>query len=130
PGLQRLPHHARPSLRGHQNARRFRVPEPGIWPAALGLCVRLRRRGWLDAYQGRALPVALRQSSRRPLRLLARLSVAAAMSIMGPKQTECARGRARVEDGMSDKIYEIPADWPKRAFISEAEYKKMYASSL
>jgi acetyl-CoA synthetase len=35
-----------------------------------------------------------------------------------------------VEDGMSDKIYEIPADWTKRAFISEAEYKKMYASSL
>src|ERR1700676_5596785 len=31
---------------------------------------------------------------------------------------------------MSDKIYEIPADWTKRAFISEAEYKKMYASSL
>src|ERR1700726_4403539 len=31
---------------------------------------------------------------------------------------------------MSDKIYEIPADWTKRAFISEAEYKKMYDSSL
>ena len=31
---------------------------------------------------------------------------------------------------MSDKIYEIPAEWTKRAFISEAEYKKMYASSL
>ncbi len=35
-----------------------------------------------------------------------------------------------VEDGMSDKIYEIPAEWTKRAFITEAEYKKMYASSL
>jgi acetyl-CoA synthetase len=35
-----------------------------------------------------------------------------------------------VEDGMSDKIYEIPAEWTKRAFISEAEYKKMYANSL
>src|SRR3984885_10461415 len=31
---------------------------------------------------------------------------------------------------MSDKIYEIPAEWTKRAFITEAEYKKMYASSL
>jgi acetyl-CoA synthetase len=31
---------------------------------------------------------------------------------------------------MSDKIYEIPAEWTKRAFISEAEYKKMYANSL
>jgi acetyl-CoA synthetase len=31
---------------------------------------------------------------------------------------------------MSEKIYEIPAEWTKRAFVSEAEYKKMYASSL
>jgi acetyl-CoA synthetase len=31
---------------------------------------------------------------------------------------------------MSDKIYEIPAEWAKRAFIGEAEYKKMYDSSL
>src|SRR6202158_4167119 len=31
---------------------------------------------------------------------------------------------------MSEKIYEIPAEWTKRAFISEAEYKKMYESSL
>jgi acetyl-CoA synthetase len=35
-----------------------------------------------------------------------------------------------VEDSMSEKIYEIPAEWTKRAFVSEAEYKKMYASSL
>jgi acetyl-CoA synthetase len=31
---------------------------------------------------------------------------------------------------MSDKIYEIPAEWSKRAFIGAAEYKKMYDSSL
>ena len=31
---------------------------------------------------------------------------------------------------MSEKIYEIPAEWTKRAFITEAEYKKMYDSSL
>ena len=31
---------------------------------------------------------------------------------------------------MSDKIYEIPAEWTKRAFINEAEYKKMYQRSL
>ena len=31
---------------------------------------------------------------------------------------------------MSDKIYEIPADWAKRAFINDAEYKKMYERSL
>ncbi len=31
---------------------------------------------------------------------------------------------------MSDKIYESPAEWTKRAFIKEAEYKKMYERSL
>ena len=31
---------------------------------------------------------------------------------------------------MSDKVYEIPADWAKRAFINAAEYKKMYQRSL
>jgi acetyl-CoA synthetase len=31
---------------------------------------------------------------------------------------------------MSEKIYEIPADWQKRAFINDTEYKKMYQQSL
>ena len=31
---------------------------------------------------------------------------------------------------MSDKIYEIPVDWTKRAFINDAKYKKMYERSL
>src|ERR1700752_103376 len=31
---------------------------------------------------------------------------------------------------MSDKIYEVPADWTKRAFIRADEYQKMYDSSL
>src|SRR6476661_6660734 len=31
---------------------------------------------------------------------------------------------------MSDKIYEIPAEWKRRAFINEAKYKDMYARSL
>jgi acetyl-CoA synthetase len=31
---------------------------------------------------------------------------------------------------MSDKVYEIPAEWTKRAFITDADYKKMYARSL
>jgi acetyl-CoA synthetase len=35
-----------------------------------------------------------------------------------------------VEDEMSDKVYEIPAEWTKRAFITDADYKKMYARSL
>ena len=31
---------------------------------------------------------------------------------------------------MSDKIYEVPAEWTKRAFIDDAGYKKMYQRSL
>ena len=31
---------------------------------------------------------------------------------------------------MSEKIYEVPAEWTKRAFIDEADYKKMYERSL
>ena len=31
---------------------------------------------------------------------------------------------------MSEKIYEVPAEWSKRAYINEAEYKKVYAQSL
>src|SRR5262245_7484682 len=31
---------------------------------------------------------------------------------------------------MSDKIYPVPAQWKKRAFIDDAAYKKMYAESI
>ncbi len=31
---------------------------------------------------------------------------------------------------MSDKVYEIPAEWTKRAFINDADYRKMYERSL
>jgi len=31
---------------------------------------------------------------------------------------------------MSDKAYPVPAQWKKRALVSEAEYKKMYAESI
>src|SRR5215208_8257147 len=31
---------------------------------------------------------------------------------------------------MSDKIYEIPAEWKRRAFINEAKFKEMYARSI
>ena len=41
-----------------------------------------------------------------------------------------AGSAVRVEDVMSDKIYDVPADWTKRAFINDAEYKKMYEQSL
>ena len=31
---------------------------------------------------------------------------------------------------MTDKMYDVPADWKKRAFIDEAKYQKMYARSI
>src|ERR1700691_1576406 len=31
---------------------------------------------------------------------------------------------------MSDKIYDVPAEWAKRAFVNAADYKKMYQRSL
>jgi len=31
---------------------------------------------------------------------------------------------------MSDKIYDVPADWAKRAWIDEAKYREMYARSV
>src|SRR5579872_7174815 len=31
---------------------------------------------------------------------------------------------------MSEKIYDVPADWQKRAFIDDAKYREMYAASI
>jgi len=31
---------------------------------------------------------------------------------------------------MSDKIYDVPSDWQKRAFIDDTKYKEMYARSI
>jgi acetyl-CoA synthetase len=31
---------------------------------------------------------------------------------------------------MSDKIYDVPADWKSRAYIDDAKYKEMYARSI
>jgi acetyl-CoA synthetase len=31
---------------------------------------------------------------------------------------------------MSDKIYDVPADWRKRAYVDDAKYKEMYARSV
>jgi acetyl-CoA synthetase len=31
---------------------------------------------------------------------------------------------------MSDKIYDVPAQWQSRAFVNDAKYKEMYAASL
>ncbi len=34
------------------------------------------------------------------------------------------------EVAMSDKIYDVPADWKKRAFADDAKYQEMYARSI
>src|SRR5580692_2987125 len=31
---------------------------------------------------------------------------------------------------MSDKIYDVPADWAKRAYVDDAKYREMYARSV
>ena len=31
---------------------------------------------------------------------------------------------------MTDKIYDVSAEWAKRAFIDDAKYKEMYARSI
>jgi acetyl-CoA synthetase len=37
---------------------------------------------------------------------------------------------ARVEGSMSEKIYDVPAEWATRAFINDAKYREMYAHSI
>jgi len=34
------------------------------------------------------------------------------------------------ELSMSEKIYDVPAQWQSRAFVNDAKYKQMYAASL
>jgi acetyl-CoA synthetase len=36
----------------------------------------------------------------------------------------------RPEEEMSDKIYEIPAEWTKRAYVRDADYQRMYERSI
>lgn len=31
---------------------------------------------------------------------------------------------------MSDKIYDVPAEWAKRAFVDQAKYRQMYERSI
>jgi acetyl-CoA synthetase len=43
---------------------------------------------------------------------------------MGQKPTRCA------EETMSEKIYDVPSSWTKRAFIDDGKYQTMYAHSV
>ena len=45
-------------------------------------------------------------------------------------QGASVRAHVHAEDEMSEKIYDVPADWAKRAFINDAKYKEMYQRSL
>jgi acetyl-CoA synthetase len=40
------------------------------------------------------------------------------------------RAYVHAEDEMSEKIYDVPAEWAKRAYINDARYKEMYQRSL
>src|SRR5262249_22532491 len=40
------------------------------------------------------------------------------------------RERVPAEETMSDKIYEVPADWKQRAYIKQADYRAMYERSV
>jgi acetyl-CoA synthetase len=42
----------------------------------------------------------------------------------------CALKGRGVEEEMPDKVYEVPADWAKRAFIDGEKYRAMYSRSL
>src|SRR3979409_876138 len=39
-------------------------------------------------------------------------------------------GRMGGGSEMSEKIYDVPAEWAKRAFIDKAKYSEMYARSI
>jgi acetyl-CoA synthetase len=41
-----------------------------------------------------------------------------------------AYGAGWEDVAMTEKIYEVPADWRKRAFVDDAKYKEMYAASI
>ena len=34
------------------------------------------------------------------------------------------------EEPMFDKVYDVPAEWAKRAWVNAAKYKEMYELSL
>src|SRR5437763_7862639 len=40
------------------------------------------------------------------------------------------RTGAREETPMSEKIYEVPADWAQRAYVDDAKYRAMYERSM
>src|SRR6185295_19540334 len=37
---------------------------------------------------------------------------------------------ASVEESMSEKIYDVSAEWTKRAWVDDAKYREMYARSV
>src|SRR6202030_4155172 len=45
-------------------------------------------------------------------------------------KTACGRTGRMVEESMSDKIYDVSAEWAKRAWVDDAKYRDMYARSV
>src|SRR5260370_15635801 len=64
------------------------------------------------------------------LGLSACLSVSGGGSIMGFQRATVRASPRCVEKEMADKVYEVPAEWTKRAFIDSAKYRAMYHPSL
>ena len=61
------------------------------------------------------------------------MSVAQMPSHNAPRQTNRRLPRdwvGREEASMSDKVYEVPAEWRKRAYMDEAKYKEWHARSI
>jgi acetyl-CoA synthetase len=44
-----------------------------------------------------------------------------------PRDPAVSRGRVRE---MSDKVFDVPAEWKKHAFLDDAKYEEMYAKSV
>src|ERR1700690_811081 len=42
------------------------------------------------------------------------------------RERRSCRGRS----AMSEKLYPVPAAWKKRAYLNDADYKKMYGASI
>ena len=64
------------------------------------------------------------------MRLLERLSAPTALRIMAARGVNAPVEVRCLEDEMSEKVYEVPAEWAKRAFINDAKYQEMYRRSL
>ena len=106
-------------------ARRLDVPEPGILDQEIAGPLPQRARAFAAVArqsdnQSRTRSVCRFRGHRRIM--------AATGQKTGALSIEAA---ARLEErSMSEKIYDVPAEWKRRAFIDDAKYQEMYARSI